>query len=323
MGGHDTSRGQNQAMSGSDTISSDLTREPDAPRAGGGRHLPILVPLDPAEGGEWFLITRKESVIGRGREADFVVRDEAISRFHALLIYENAGDTAAQPRCLIKDCGSRNGTYLNGRRIEEMKPLASGDQVFLGNTTLVYYLRSEAEVNADRRLRYLATTDALTGLLNRGSLATEFLRELDRARRYGRLLSLLLLDIDNFKTVNDTHGHLAGDEVLRQIAALIATQVRTHDVIGRYGGEEFAVLLPETGEQGATAIAERLRKTIAEHEFAWENVRLDLTVSIGMAGVNPDNADTSIEEFIGRADAALLRAKSSGKNRVVLAEPRP
>ncbi len=288
----------------------------------GTRHLPVLVPLDRDDAGEWFLITRKENLLGRGRDADVVVRDEAVSRFHALLLYENFGDQAATPRCLIKDCGSRNGTYVNGHRIEEMTPLSSGDQVFLGNTTLVFQLRSEAEVNADRRLRYMATTDALTGLLNRGSLITEFLRELDRARRYGRLLSLILMDIDDFKSVNDTHGHLAGDEVLRQTAGLIASQVRTHDVIGRYGGEEFAIVLPETGAEGAVAIAERLRESFAKHDFSLERAHLKLTISIGVAGMDPDNADTSVESLLGRADAALLRAKSRGKNRVLLAEPR-
>lgn len=304
-------------MDGNETASSDVTRTGNLPL--GSRFLPVLVPLDQDRGTEWFLITQQETLIGRGQDVDFMLRDEAVSRVHAKIVHDNIDHPDVPPECHIEDGKSRNGTYLNGRRIKGKDRLTSGDQIFLGNTTLVYYLRSEAEVNADRRLRHLATTDALTGLMNRGYLATEFNRELDRARRYQRPLSLLLADADNFKAVNDNHGHLAGDEVLRQLATIILGEARSHDLCGRYGGEEFTIMLPETGDVGANTFAERLRRAVEQHDFELDNLVLRITISIGMASLDLQDASQSLEDLIGRADAALLKAKAEGKNRVICA----
>jgi len=168
----------------------------------------------------------------------------------------------------------------------------------------------------NRRLEALATTDPLTRVLNRRALLDRLATELDRVRRYQSTLSLLLLDVDHFKQINDTAGHLAGDSVLRQIGALLQEAVRTVDVVARYGGEEFVTLLPETSDEGATAFAERLRERIAAQPFeVGGDEPVHLTVSIGIASF-PSPGVESTDDLFARADGALYRAKSAGRNQV-------
>jgi two-component system, cell cycle response regulator len=175
-------------------------------------------------------------------------------------------------------------------------------------------LESTREDN--RRLEALATTDPLTRLLNRRALLERLSIEVDRAHRYGSSLSLLLLDIDHFKAINDTAGHLVGDGVLRQLGELLAYSVRTADVVARYGGEEFVVILPETSSEGGVIFAERLRDTVERHAFDVSNDEpLHLTASIGVATF-PSPRVESTEDLFARADEALYRAKSGGRNQV-------
>jgi diguanylate cyclase (GGDEF)-like protein len=167
----------------------------------------------------------------------------------------------------------------------------------------------------NRRLEELATTDPLTRLLNRRALSDRLAAEMDRARRYASQLTILLIDIDFFKRVNDTAGHLAGDEVLRRVAGLIQSAVRTVDVVARYGGEEFVVILPETSEAGSVVFAERLRMGIEAHEFAVVGGKIRLTVSIGIATF-PATDVISADDCFAKADAAMYRAKQNGRNQV-------
>ena len=168
----------------------------------------------------------------------------------------------------------------------------------------------------NRRLEALATTDPLTRLLNRRALVERLSREVDRSKRYESTLTLLLLDLDHFKAINDTAGHLVGDSVLRQIGALIEASVRTVDIAARYGGEEFVLLLPETSPEGGVIFAERLRETIERHAFNTGGEEpLHLTASVGVATF-PSARVESTEDLFARADEALYRAKSSGRNQV-------
>jgi two-component system, cell cycle response regulator len=168
----------------------------------------------------------------------------------------------------------------------------------------------------NRRLEALATTDPLTRVLNRRALLDRLNTEVDRARRYESSLTLLLLDLDHFKQINDTAGHLAGDTVLRQIGELLEEAIRKVDIVARYGGEEFVVLLPETVSDGAVAFAERLRERIAAQSFDVGAGRaVNLTVSIGIATF-PSPLVASTEDLFARADEALYRAKSAGRNQV-------
>jgi two-component system, cell cycle response regulator len=168
----------------------------------------------------------------------------------------------------------------------------------------------------NRRLEALATTDPLTRVLNRRALLDRLTAEVDRARRFSSSLTLLLLDVDHFKMVNDTAGHLAGDSVLRQLGALLEEAVRKVDVVARYGGEEFVAILPETASDGGVIFAERLRERVAAQSFDVGIDRpLHLTVSIGVATF-PSPRVATTEDFFARADEALYRAKSGGRNQV-------
>ena len=161
----------------------------------------------------------------------------------------------------------------------------------------------------NRRLEALATTDPLTRVLNRRALLDRLTAEVDRARRFGSSLTLLLLDVDHFKAINDTAGHLAGDSVLRQLGALLEEAVRKVDVVARYGGEEFVAILPETASEGGVVFAERLRERIAAQSFDIGSDRpVHLTVSIGIATF-PSPRVATTEDFFARADEALYRAK--------------
>jgi two-component system cell cycle response regulator len=174
----------------------------------------------------------------------------------------------------------------------------------------------ETAVSDKKRLEKLAATDALTGCLNRRALSQELEAELDRARRYNLALTILLADIDRFKVINDTRGHIAGDSVLRQVGEILHREARSVDLVARYGGEEFVVVMPETALHGAVIFAERLRRRIMHHDFAdpgQDPIRL--TVSIGLASF-PDERITSADSFVALADQALYRAKNEGRNLV-------
>jgi diguanylate cyclase (GGDEF)-like protein len=173
----------------------------------------------------------------------------------------------------------------------------------------------ESTIADNRRLMALATTDPLTRVLNRRALADRLAIEMDRARRYASELAVLLIDLDFFKRINDTGGHLAGDEVLRQLASLIQSAVRTVDIVARYGGEEFVVILPETSPAGAMAFADRLRMGIETQDFPVGEGVLRLTVSIGVSTFPAANV-ASADDLFARADAAMYRAKQDGRNQV-------
>jgi len=166
-------------------------------------------------------------------------------------------------------------------------------------------------------LRRLATTDALTNVPNRRHFMETTENESRRFHRYGHPLSLILFDIDHFKQVNDTHGHAAGDKVLSRLSQACTTALRDQDVIGRLGGEEFAVLLPETDLAAAAAVAERLRETVERVSPGWSGGEFVVTISIGVTAWEAD--DATIEPVLHRADGALYEAKRQGRNRVAMA----
>ncbi len=173
----------------------------------------------------------------------------------------------------------------------------------------------EATLSDKRRFELLASTDPLTGCLNRRALVDRLDRELDRANRYEFPVTILMIDLDRFKTVNDTRGHLVGDAVLRQLGELLRGEVRSVDLVARYGGEEFVVLLPNTATDGGLSFAERLRIRVEQHDFATGLAPLAVTVSIGVA-TYPANPGQTVEELLAAADQALYRAKHEGRNLV-------
>lgn len=213
------------------------------------------------------------------------------------------------------------GVFFLRRGIDEA-PLSASDVEFAGtvaNAAVGAVQRTQAleATRADnQRLETLALTDSLTGVLNRRALEERLAAEMGRVRRYDSNVSLLLIDIDHFKSVNDSHGHLVGDRVLSETAGVLSHAVRAVDIVARYGGEEFVIVLPETSAAGAAVFAERVRELIAEHTFDADGASpLKLTASIGVASYPSPGVDT-VEELFLSADQALYRAKGEGRNRV-------
>lgn len=178
--------------------------------------------------------------------------------------------------------------------------------------------RKRAQMEAE--LIRLARLDELTGLCNRRYLLERLTQEILRAKRYGPPLCLMMLDLDHFKSINDTYGHLVGDQVLAGVARLLSDTIRATDIAGRYGGEEFCLILTETNLEGGRLLAERLRQRIAMKTFdADDGTTFHVTCSIGMAQYTPDI--TEPKTLLALADRALYKAKASGRNRVILASP--
>jgi two-component system cell cycle response regulator len=174
----------------------------------------------------------------------------------------------------------------------------------------------ENVLSQQEQLEILAKTDELTGCLSRRYLMERLENELERAARYNRLLGLVMFDIDDFKNLNDTHGHTTGDAALRAIGEVLQYSLRTADFVGRYGGDEFLLVLPETGVEGTYQLAERIRVGVSSREFSLRGGTLKLTVSGGVVGFPEANVVT-VEDLIDRADQALYRAKAAGRNKVV------
>ena len=179
-------------------------------------------------------------------------------------------------------------------------------------------LQDELKI-AKQRYKEMSITDFLTGIYNRRHFMELFTLEFSRSRRYDFQLSLMIFDIDNFKSINDTYGHSTGDEVLRVLSQMIREEIRQHDVFARYGGEEFVLMLPQTSASGALSVAEKLRQKVAGHGFESMEGRA-ITISIGVATYPAPEFETS-EKLINAADNALYVAKRSGKNKVVFADP--
>jgi diguanylate cyclase (GGDEF)-like protein len=243
--------------------------------------------------------------LGRDSSNDIVINSDSVSRRHARLTLESG-------QRMITDLQSTNGTYVNNEPILS-RFLQNGDQAKIGDTIFKYLVGSDVESAYHEEIYHMTIKDGLTEVYNKRYFLEALEREMSRAQRHRRHLSILMFDIDFFKRVNDTHGHLAGDHVLRVLAKLISSRARREEVFARYGGEEFVILLPETSNSGAMKLAEQLRKRVASHTFVFEGEDIPITVSIGVATIAGDE-EISPTDFIKRADERLYEAKSDGRN---------
>jgi diguanylate cyclase (GGDEF)-like protein len=245
--------------------------------------------------------------IGRQPTCDFPIEQESVSRRHARFVW-------TQGHWHVVDLGSTNGTYVNDDLATD-RVLRDGDQVKIGRAIIKFLESGSVETSYHEEIYRLMTYDGLTGVHNKRFFHDTLEREVSRSRRYRRLLSLILFDIDLFKSVNDTYGHIAGDAVLRQLAAYVRGHLRREDVFARVGGEEFAVLLPEIGAAECSQVAEKIRSLIERSHFSFDNVTIPVTVSLGVATVAPE-VEESADALYARADGRLYQAKQAGRNRV-------
>jgi len=275
---------------------------------------PCLLVLSGKETGRIFILSKAEVTIGRSEEVDVLIVDPSISRRHAKL-------RLISPEAVsLEDLGSKNGTFFDGQRIEQIE-LRDGDRFQLGASTILKLTyQDKIEQEFQRQLYESATRDGLTGLFNKKFLVDRLSAEFAYCFRHGVKLSLCMVDIDHFKGINDRWGHVAGDSVLAQISRLVHSASRTEDIVCRYGGEEFVVLLREIDERGAVRYAERIRRRVERAEFQFidkdgSQRSIKATISVGLATLGVTRYAT-IDDFITAADKQLYQAKRTGRNRV-------
>jgi two-component system, cell cycle response regulator len=258
--------------------------------------------------GEMFSLTGTQ-VLGRGTNAELRIRGQGISRAHCRL-------TTTKESVVLEDLGSTNGTYVNGTRVTR-QVLRDGDKIQVGNSIILKFTyHDNLDEDFQRHMYESASRDGLTKIYNKRYFMDQLNAELRYSRRHDVPLSILMLDLDHFKRVNDTYGHPAGDQVLVSISNVVSGIVRAEDLFARYGGEEFVVLSRNTDLEAAVVMAERIRDNVKNQMFQFGNDRVSVTVSIGVASL-PKSETPAADEVIAAADRALYQAKHEGRDRVV------
>jgi diguanylate cyclase (GGDEF)-like protein len=259
--------------------------------------------------GEMVKLVAGDLTIGRGLTAGFRINDPGASKEHVRVTLSEDGTVRAI------DLGSRNGTRVNGEPISEVA-LADGDKLQVGAATIFRFAHADAiDESFQQQMYEAAQRDTLTGLFNRRLLTERLEMEYSYALRNRTPLSFVMIDIDHFKRINDTHGHPIGDVVLRCVGQRLLSAVRREDFPARYGGEEFAILCRQTDVAVAKAVAERIRGMLECSSVVPEMPGLRVTLSAGVAGI-PDSGIASALGLIEAADKALYAAKGAGRNRV-------
>jgi diguanylate cyclase (GGDEF)-like protein len=251
-----------------------------------------------------------ETTVGRGEQTTIVLELDNVSRRHCTVFSKPDG-------CWLRDDGSTNGTYLNNVEVRAESLLRSGDLIKIGGAIFKFLYGGELgsiEAQYHEEIYRLTIIDGLTPTYNKRYLLEFLDREMARCGRHGRPLSILLLDVDHFKKINDGFGHLAGDYVLRELAHQVKTRIRREECFARYGGEEFVLVLPETGHDNTVYLAEKLRKMVEAHRFAFEGKEIKVTFSGGVADMQPEHQNPLA--FLNAADARLYEAKRAGRNRI-------
>jgi two-component system cell cycle response regulator len=250
-------------------------------------------------------LTGRDITIGRDDGNIISVPLQTVSRNHARIFSDGA-------KHFIEDLESTNGTFVNDVEVTVPVRLENGDLIKCGGSVFKFIDGGNVEALYHEEIHRLTIIDGLTQIANRRHF-NEFLeREIARAARHLRPLSLVMLDVDHFKNVNDEHGHLAGDRVLCGIAGVIAGEVRRDELLARCGGEEFAIVLPETPIEGASQFCERIRKLVEDATFSYDEESLRVTISLGATTMIPGD---TLDSFVARADALLYNAKAGGRNR--------
>jgi diguanylate cyclase (GGDEF)-like protein len=267
----------------------------------GGNHVGKLYPLD-----------KDELVAGRSPDCNIWIEDNAISRKHFRI-------TKTEGKCMIEDLHSTNGTFVNNRRVQTAG-LAAGDKIQISTDTIIQFDYFDENRKVSEQKRYeMGVKDAVTGAYNKSYFLQRIADEFSFSQRQSQPLSVVMIDIDHFKLINDTYGHLAGDQVLQEVSGIVLNMIREEDVFCRYGGEEFVIIMRNTACQPAVNLAERVRKKIEVAKFeSLDNQVIKVTVSLGVA-TNVDKAFRDYVALLAEADKYLYQAKGGGRNRVIAA----
>ncbi len=255
------------------------------------------------------LLNKEDRIFSIGRISDIndiAIDDRTVADKHAIIIQKSE-------KFYIKDNDSPNGTYINDRKITDETLLSSQDKIKVGNTILKF-LQGDIESLFLDNLREKINIDKLTSAYNKQFFEEEMKKQFSLTKRYSKHLSLILIDIDDFKMINDTHGHPGGDYVLSQLGTIVIERIRNTDIFARVGGEEFAILCPETNLQNSLWLATELCNIIKEYSFNFENKKIPVTLSVGLCEYN--ESFSSNAEMYAKCDSLLYKAKNSGKNRV-------
>lgn len=276
---------------------------------------PVLVMLEGPAGyvGKQWPLDKGDLIIGRSMTSSIFVDDRSVSKSHAKISISN-GDV------YVLDLESTNRTVVNDDTIPPLVPvkLTNNDQLKTGNVLFKYLEGGSLEAHAMEHLQAKSEKDSLTGAYNKGALLMRGAESFKRAKLLKVPMSIAVFDIDHFKKVNDTHGHAAGDYVLKELSQVIGTKlIRTDDFFARYGGEEFVVVLFGSNLAQASEIGERFRATVEGHGFQTSGTRLPITISVGVATVEPDMS--TWDELFVKADNALYASKRTGRNKVTSA----
>ncbi|MCP4713510.1 MAG: GGDEF domain-containing protein [Deltaproteobacteria bacterium] len=275
-----------------------------------------LVIVQGNEIGKQFRVRRSDVVIGRSGSADVVVKDKRISRSHAQITTRFDAVNKLK-RYLLADLNSTNHVYVNGQQIST-HALQNSDKIQVGDTILKFeiqdHIDSQFHSDIQRKIKY----DKLTSLLTYDAFKKAVNWELENTLGTRNGGAVLMMDLDHFKQVNDTCGHLSGSFVLQEVGKIILGNIRQFDIAARYGGEEFVVYLPDTGKDEALFPAERIRSVIEAHLFKHNTHTIRITISIGISHY-PDHAIT-LDELIQAADTVLYKAKEEGRNRVYISQ---
>jgi diguanylate cyclase (GGDEF)-like protein len=269
--------------------------------------LVVIYTKEPTLLGKRFVLEESPTRVGRGTDNHIVLDSDSVSRRHAHF-------EMRAKQWIVADDQSTNGTYCNDEQVLREVVLRNGDRVKVGSTIFKFLSGADVEAQYHEEIYRLTIVDGLTQIHNKRYLYEALERELIRGRRHSRNLAVLMFDIDHFKRINDLHGHLAGDFVLKEIARIVQSRIRRDEVFARYGGEEFCIILPETMLEGAVELGERLRQQVADHTFVFQQDKIKVTISIGAAILIEE--DRNAGELLKRADERLYQAKNSGRNRV-------
>lgn len=267
-----------------------------------------LIVLSGRAVGKMYKLAPGQHTLGRSTDADIRLDDEGVSRLHATMRRRSDGTVE------VSDLESTNGTYVNGAQIRHFT-LSDGDRIQIGSVTILKFSYQDSlEEQFQQQLYESATRDPLTQSYNKRFFIEQFEKDFSHAMRHMLPLSLVMLDADHFKRINDNHGHPAGDHVLQRLSATIMASLRTEDAFCRVGGEEFAVIMRDCTEEEAVQLAERLRRLVASTQFVYGGQQLPVTISLGVSGFDRERHHRSTD-LVEDADRCLYEAKRRGRNR--------